>query len=251
MENNIKGSQGYHMDRRTFLKLTGLTAGALALSNSKLVGHARALFPQTPLPGHKIPQFVDALPNLHAIVDSGVQIDLRMTEFQYNMMPTGFVPAVGTYSGTSVWGYLEAGQSIIPSYIGPVIVAARNSPTEIKWANNLGYADPILDTGSKVVAYTQSTDQTLHWADPLNTGMNIEHYAGYIPAVPHLHGGEVPPDLDGGPDAWFTSDGAHQGHAYHSKAGGGALGNEAIYRYPNSQEAANIWFHDHTLGATR
>ena len=55
--------------------------------------------------------------------------------------------------------------------------------------------------------------------------------------------------LDGGPDAWFTSDGAFHGNGYYTKAG--ALANEVIYRYPNSQESALIWFHDHTLGATR
>ena len=27
--------------------------------------------------------------------------------------------------------------------------------------------------------------------------------------------------------------------------------NYNIYRYPNTQEGALIWFHDHTLGATR
>ena len=30
-----------------------------------------------------------------------------------------------------------------------------------------------------------------------------------------------------------------------------AASNEAIYVYPNTQEAAPLWFHDHTLGATR
>jgi len=37
--------------------------------------------------------------------------------------------------------------------------------------------------------------------------MPMTNYAGPIPAVPHLHGGEVPPELDGGPDAWFLSQG--------------------------------------------
>ena len=41
--------------------------------------------------------------------------------------------------------------------------------------------------------------------------------AGPIPAVAHLHGGEVPPVLDGGPDAWFTSDGQYHGHAYYTR----------------------------------
>jgi len=61
----------------------------------------------------------------------------------------------------------------------------------------------------------------------------------------------VPPQLDGGPDAWFTSDGNYRGHAYYTKPGGAAAGNEAVYRYPNGQESALVWFHDHALGATR
>ena len=118
---------------------------------------------------------------------------------------------------------------------------------------------------TNVLAYKYGTDQTLHWADPLNGEVNMwnhmamppavgsegaSNYDGPIPACVHLHGGEVPPVLDGGPDAWFTSDGNYIGHAYYSKDGN-APKNYNIYRYPNSQEGSPIWFHDHTLGATR
>ena len=66
-----------------------------------------------------------------------------------------------------------------------------------------------------MLAWYYATDQTLHWADPLGGGMNecahysmdnpgmppigecAEHYDGPIPAVVHLHGGDVPPVLDG------------------------------------------------------
>jgi hypothetical protein len=65
-----------------------------------------------------------------------------------------------------------------------------------------------------------------------------QHYSGPIPTVPHVHGGEIPPVIDGGPDAWFTSDGAYQGHGYYTHPGVAAAGNEAVYRYPNTQEAA-------------
>jgi spore coat protein A len=65
-----------------------------------------------------------------------------------------------------------------------------------------------------------------------------------------LHGGEVPPQIDGGPDAWYTSDGNHIGGGYYSEDGISNK-NYAIYTYPNTQEASPIWFHDHTLGATR
>jgi len=227
---------------------------------------------QTPLPGRAIPQFVDPLPSLYTIVDNGTQITLEMTEFQSMVMPSTWAAANPTYQGTWVWGYRVPGQSSADPYIGPVIVATRGNPTEIKFVNNLGNTST-----SHVLAYTQSTDQTLHWADPLygeaNTGtheamMNPgmppmspwdQHYAGPIPAVPHLHGGEVPPVLDGGPDAWFLSqspdttaypDAEMHGHGYYSKDGN-ITANYAIYRYPNSQEAALLWFHDHTLGATR
>ena len=84
------------------------------------------------------------------------------------------------------------------------------------------------------------------------------HYQGPVLAVPHLHGGEVPALIDGGPEAWFASDVPgpdtattylSQGPAYYTKAG--AAANEAIYSYPNTQEAAPLWFHDHLLGGTR
>ncbi|MHB9032634.1 MAG: multicopper oxidase family protein, partial [Anaerolineae bacterium] len=73
---------------------------------------------------------------------------------------------------------------------------------------------------------------------------------GPIPATPHLHGGFVPPEIDGGPDSWFLSDGSKVGTGYYSKDGN-APKNYCIYRYPNDQELGLIWFHDHTLGATR
>jgi hypothetical protein len=57
--------------------------------------------------------------------------------------------------------------------------------------------------------------------------------------------------LEDGPEAWFTSDGMFQGHAYHTKPRRAVAGNQCVYRYPNDQEAAPIWFHDHVLGITR
>jgi len=228
---------------------------------------------QTPINPRSIPQFVDPLPDLSlvggpidTIVAGASQIHLTMQEFKANVMPSTFLP--GTYAGTTVWGYRQtAPVGPAGTYIGPVIVATRyipsipqGNPTEIRYTNNLGIADPTQanPAASKLLAYTQSTDQTLHWANPNQLMMGslatLSHYAGPIPAVPHLHGGEVPPWLDGGPDAWFLSTTAPAGYLqhgaqYYSKAG--AAINEAIYRYPNVQEAANIWFHDHTLGATR
>lgn len=230
-------------------------AVSLGVTSLLLVATAAvaAQSPQVPLNAKAIPKFVDPLPNLDGIVAGTGQIELQMTEFQAQVLPTGMPQ-------TWVWGYLQPGQANRASYLGPVIVATRGQPTEMKFVNNLGRA-----ATTNVLAYKYSTDQTLHWADPLNGEANMwnhmampppvgsegaANYAGPIPAVVHLHGGEVPPVLDGGPDSWFTSDGNYVGHGYYSKDSNDPK-NYDIYRYPNSQEAAPIWFHDHTLGATR
>ena len=246
--------------------------------------------PQVPIAGSAIPQFAQPLPLLSVqtagapnnVIDTRVvtgPLKIRMCEFRTHVLPPNtFV--VGQQPETWTWGYIVGDTcptGVQETYLGPVLVNTRGNPTEINFVNALGDT-----TNTNVLAYKYSTDQTLHWADPLalqqdqpmplNSGFanycNMVggipgfgtscslNYSGPIAAVPHLHGGEVPPEIDGGPDAWFTSDGAHKGHGYYTKlffSGDGTpvASNAAIYRYPNGQQAAPLWFHDHTLGATR
>jgi FtsP/CotA-like multicopper oxidase with cupredoxin domain len=242
------------------------------------IGSFAAQTPQIPLAGSAIPKWVNQLPTLNIVQPGTNQLVLWMNEFQFPILPPG---AVAGYTGTWVWGYVPEGQAGYTSYLGPVVLAQRYNPTEIKFINNLGTA-----AGTNVLAWKYSTDQTLHWADPLNLESNP--YAGVvpafgspgswnygqsgantfdesrIPAVVHLHGGEVPPQLDGGPDAWVTSDGQYWGHGFWTLGNtpptgqfpqgtnpNGSGANYFVYRYPNTQEASNIWFHDHVLGITR
>jgi spore coat protein A, manganese oxidase len=227
---------------------------------------------QVPLDGSTIPQFVEALPLLDitgapsgvmkTIVAGSNQIVLDMREFKSNILPAGLtLPGGEVYSGTYVWGYLP-GTAIptgnLETYIGPVIVAQRNTPTEVKYVNDLGTTDT-----TQLLFYKNATDMSIHWANPFNTAMmnanpsppperigSLENYSGPILAVPHLHGGEIPPVVDGGPNAWFASDGSAVGAGYYSKDGTSPK-NYSIYRYPNTQAASPIWFHDHVLGLTR
>jgi spore coat protein A, manganese oxidase len=272
------------LSRRGFLKLTAAGGAATFLASRArfLKSALAAQSPQIPLAGSAIPKFVEPVPGLgdlgaiNATAGTGPlgasQITLNMAEFQAQVLPAAFYTALPApyNAGTYVWGYLQTGQAGRSTYLGPVILAQRGVPVEMKFVNSLGSVDTTM-----VDAYKYGTDQTLHWADPLNNEANMwNHMAmppmpntegasnygqdpatglftgGPIPACVHLHGGEVPPVLDGGPDAWFTSDGAYKGHAFYS-ADGAAAGNYNIYRYPNSQEGSPIWFHDHTLGATR
>jgi len=220
--------------------------------------------PQIQLPGTAIPQFIQPLPLLSiaggtmATANGNTTLTVRMCELDAQVLPPGFV---GT---TRVFGYVLGSScptTTQDTYIGPVLVNQRGSPTTIRYVNELG-----TGATTQVPAFKYSVDQTLDWADPEHDGANAcaqaggvpaygsacaANYAGSIPAVAHLHGGEVPPEIDGGPDAWFTSDGSHHGAAYYTSPLVAAAGNEAVYRYPNTQEASPIWFHDHALGITR
>ena len=229
------------------------------------------------LPGNKIPQFVDPLPVLELnpqstsgiatlVADTG-EITLNMLEFKANMMPSTFVPGGGTYTGTWTFGYrvgpTTAPTSAVKTAVGPVIVAVRGVPTQIRYVNNLT---------TNGIFWRDWTDQSLHSASHQAVGESMPitgdttHYKGPVLAVPHLHGGEDPAVVDGGPEAWFASNFPGpdtelpyvlHGPAYYAGtdvAGGGATPaalNESIYRYPNTQEAAPLWFHDHLLGGTR
>jgi FtsP/CotA-like multicopper oxidase with cupredoxin domain len=263
----------------TFIVLAML-AGALAPAVSGVRG---AQSTQVPLSGGEIPQFVDPLPMLDVAggsirtLDGTGSLTIRMCEFRARVLPSTFIPAGDSApAATWVWGYLadttgdptttcaqlvaaaSDGSGIVDSYIGPVILAQRGTPTRVTWINNLGST-----ATTHVDAYRYSTDQTLHWADPNDLGCAMteqepptsdspcaQNYSGSIPAAAHLHGGEVPAAIDGGPDSWFTADGSSKGHAYYTQTASDAP-NTAVYRYPNVQQAAPLWFHDHTLGATR
>lgn len=54
-----------------------------------------------------------------------------------------------------------------------------------------------------------------------------------VRTVVHVHGARVSPESDGHPEDWFTP------------------GRSALFHYPNEQEAATLWYHDHAMGVER
>jgi FtsP/CotA-like multicopper oxidase with cupredoxin domain len=206
------------------------------------ISRALAASGQTPLPGSRIHQFVEALPTFNSRRTGGSTFAVAMQEFQQKMLPDSFYAGLpGPYAnGTYLWGYQIGANA--PSSPAPTIVAQRGIATVVKYVNNL----PV-----KPVLYNNLTvDQTIHWADPLGVHgqPNLPRFTGPMPGVVHLHGAEVPSSFDGVPDAWWTADG-RRGKAYGSLTRTDA--NAAIYQYPNQQPATTLWFHDHALGTTR
>lgn len=128
---------------------------------------------------------------------------------------------------------------------GATLEATRHLPIEVTWRNNIEAPHPF------------PVDPSLRWADPDALGpVDAPHPPfppGFaraqqpVPLSVHLHGGEVPSMSDGHPQAWFTATGVH-GPTYRSLA---MAPDAAVFRYPNAQQAATLWYHDHTLGMTR
>jgi spore coat protein A len=67
-------------------------------------------------------------------------------------------------------------------------------------------------------------DHTLHGA---------EKDKPEVRGVVHLHGGKTPPEGDGYPEDWYVT------------------GQSRTYYYPNRQDAAMLWYHDHAMGINR
>ncbi len=213
-----------------------------------------------PLDSKTIPKYVETISSAAGsnlgIVDAtaGGTITVDMVETRARILPAVTYARAGS-AGTYVFQYNVSG-TVYPgardTYLGPVIVARRAVPLSIRYRNSLGAA-----SASHVLAYKNSTDQTLHWADPAHQNMSMNNYSGLIPAVVHVHGAEVESRFDGGPDTWFTS-AAVSGNTYQAVAFSnvGPAYSEGYaftdtFTYTNDQEAAPIWFHDHALGATR
>ena len=235
----------------------------------------QGVFSQTPnlLDPNIIPKWVNQLTGPPPIYvpnnvsdNSGKLIRQEYTvsvrQFDQQLLPT--VDSLGNPTGfgaTKVWGYegeakdATTGENLglIQSTPGATFVAIRGVPTQVKWVNNL------VDSSGNALTHMFAVDPTFDWANPNGMDMPNPNSApsfpsGYpqaqspVPIVVHLHGGEVPSTSDGGPEAWWTATGLH-GDSYNTELPTDS--NSAVFNYPNEQQAATLWYHDHAMGITR
>lgn len=206
-----------------------------------LLGVTTAAAQQIPLAGGSLPQFVEPLPKLPRLDLSHTSrtqpAEVRLEEFQTHVLPDSFYRTLEApyREGTRVWSYVAPGGP--RTYPGVTLEARVGRPASIRFANHLegpNHEPPVLQSLLPV-------DQTLHWADPLGQHGSTAAYVGPVPSVTHLHGGETPSASDGAPGAWSTPGLVRKGADFVTD----------VYTYPNAQEPATLWYHDHTLGATR
>jgi spore coat protein A len=95
---------------------------------------------------------------------------------------------------------------------GPTIEARRGEGALVEWVNELPDRHFL------------PVDHSLHGA---------HDDAPEVRTVVHVHGAKVPAESDGFPDSWYTA------------------GRSATHHYPNRQDAATLWYHDHAMGIER
>jgi spore coat protein A len=162
--------------------------------------------------------YVDALPvpgpatPISGEIGGTATYELTMKEFQQQMHAE--LPL------TTVWGYDDGFAG--PSTPGPLIEARSGLPVTVNWIND------IRELGSQTL-------RTSHYLQQSVNDLTCTHGAeDEAKTVVHLHGGHVPAEVDGYPEFTYLP---------------GAPAD--VYEYPNNQQAAPIWFHDHALGITR
>jgi spore coat protein A, manganese oxidase len=111
----------------------------------------------------------------------------------------------------------------------------RDVPPTRFWGYGNSVPGPTIEVHGGEGIWTEWPNQlpAKHFLPIDNSLMGAEKGRPESRTVVHLHGGRVPPDSDGWPEDWY------------------APGKSATYYYPNEQEAALLWYHDHAMGINR
>jgi spore coat protein A len=111
----------------------------------------------------------------------------------------------------------------------------RDLPPTNLWSYGGSVPGVTLDTrsGSGLIVEWANELPHRHFLPIDHTLHGAEKGVPEVRGVVHLHGGRTPADSDGYPEDWYVP------------------GQSRSYHYPNSQDAALLWYHDHTMGINR
>ena len=111
----------------------------------------------------------------------------------------------------------------------------RDLPPTRVWGFNNTSPGPIFETRSGqglLVEWANQLPQQ-HFLPIDHTLHGAESSKPDVRSVIHLHGGKTPPASDGYPEDWYIP------------------GQSRVFHYPNRQDAALLFYHDHTMGINR
>jgi spore coat protein A len=202
----LTGNPEHCITRRKLLVGGGLSV-ALSGGMAQMAHHLPPMPPAPPLfEPEQMAAFVDPLPIPETAKPAGTRLSGgRQVPFYRIPVQEFFSKVHRDVPPTRFWGY---GTSVP----GPTIEARSGSEILIEWPNLL---------------------PPKHFLPIDNNLMGAEKDVPESRTVVHVHGGRVPPESDGWPEAWYVP------------------GKSATYRYPNQQESALLWYHDHAMGINR
>jgi spore coat protein A len=108
------------------------------------------------------------------------------------------------------------------------------SPTRF-WSYGSSVPGPVFETrsGEGLLVDWPNELPREHFLPIDHNLMGAEAHQPAVRTVVHLHGAKTAPESDGYPDDWYVS------------------GKSRLYHYPNQQEPALLWYHDHAMGINR
>ena len=175
------------------LSRTAITVSAASLllilfgSGCGVSSYIPSYIPQTKLDGSCFPKFAVSLPVFGPAgsiprVDAAAHPNLTVTMMEINqqVLPQGSFEKCGaTLGATRVWAFQTSdsntgavlGQASWPAV---TIVAQRHTPTQVEYVNQLPSYNSFNPAGPGLVQRLLPFDQTIHWADPLQTGCGMQ-----------------------------------------------------------------------------
>jgi spore coat protein A len=111
----------------------------------------------------------------------------------------------------------------------------RDLPPARLWCYGSTSPGPTFETrsGQGLLIEWPNELPTKHFLPIDHTLHGAEADKPEVRGVVHIHGAKTPPESDGYPEDWYVP------------------GKSRTYFYPNQQEAATLWYHDHTMGINR
>src|SRR5262245_32420441 len=151
----------------------------------------------------------------------------------------GLKDANGNPIKTTVYGFgTSADTATTP---GRTFNGQSDQAIAVQWANGLTSGTHLLPVDSTVLGPNKDKNGEPYYS--VDSTTNQVTFTSGIPFTPHLHGGHTDAAYDGAPTQWLTAPGQGQ------QVGPDFVSNP--YVYDNTQQAATLWYHDHTLGITR
>jgi FtsP/CotA-like multicopper oxidase with cupredoxin domain len=269
------------MDRRRFLAYSGGNVLNLYVCTNLGLPQAVAALAGGTLDPRGVAQFVEPMvipPAMPPDPGTTSHYTIAVRQFTQQVLPRPL-------PRTTVWGYGSVHSAASFHYPSYTIEAVRGQPTQVTWRNELTQTPG--DPAAALLPHLLPVDPTLHWANPggttdtrpdftgkryiptrarryaelLDPARHYTRYWGPVPIVTHVHGMVGVDDwADGFAEAWYLPAGADRaGYVadgrwydyFRRKSGLEWKAGEAIFRYPNAQQPATLWYHDHTIGVTR